>query len=153
MAFAGRAGKAIRRIGDRPVMIVSLLTVSTGSLFYAAASPDTRFLVFGAATVWIGWVGVNLAINDTLYKMVPEESRSSYFAVYFTAVTLSFGLASMLGRHLFDRFRETVWYLPSTAPFAGRAVSYAVLAFVITAVLRVSGVLFWIRKEPDRTAS
>lgn len=140
MIFAGRVGAAMRRFGHRPIAVVSILTVSAGSLFYAAASAETAWLIFGAATVWIGWIGVNLVIADLTIQLAPPEDRSSAIALFFTATTLTFGVASLLGGRLFDLYRDSLF----SVPLMNRTISCATALFLLVALLRCFAVAFWL---------
>lgn len=142
MILAGRVGGAIRRFGPRPIAVVSLLTVSTGTLFYAWAIECGGWLIAGAATVWIGWIGVNLVIADLTIQLAPEEDRSGAIAVLFTATTLSFGVSSLLGGRLFDLLRDSV----VTLPLIERTITFPAAIFLSVALLRAATVLFWIKR-------
>ena len=140
MMFSGAAGRAISRFGSGRVIAVSLLLAATGSLFYAAASPSRWYLIAAAATVWIGWIGVNLGISNLTIQLSPTEERSSYIALYFTVTTLAFGLSALFGGWLFDRFRGVLFSIP----FLSEPVDYFRLIFVAVTFLRLACIpLLW----------
>ena len=137
MTLSGIAGRLISRFGSVRVIAISLGIAASGSLFYAVASPDSPWWIVVAASVWIGWIGVNLGIGNLTIQLAPPEERSSYIAFYFTATTLAFGLSTLAGGEIFDRFRDTLF----TLPFCEKPVDYFRLIFIAVAILRALCIL------------
>ncbi len=94
-------GRYIDRLGNLGVMSICLFIVSFGSLFYAVAQKPTWWLLFGAAVVWIFWVGVNIGISKTILDFAPPSDRAAYFAFYFAATTLTLAVSTLLGGVIF----------------------------------------------------
>lgn len=133
-AIASFNGKTMDRFGFFPIMCVSILTVSTGSLFYFFADASRWYLVFGAAFVWIFWVGVNVGISTLVLNYSPQEYKASGISVFYTASTLSFALSTLLGGYLADRFQDWVF----AVPFCTEPLDYAKFSFLCSFILRVS---------------
>ncbi|MDO4586629.1 MAG: hypothetical protein Q4C95_04940 [Planctomycetia bacterium] len=79
MCLAHQTGKWFNRWGNRRLIAISLLIVSTGPLFYLFATPEYWFLIIFAATVWIGWIGVNLGISNLSIVLSPAHQRRHFF--------------------------------------------------------------------------
>ena len=122
-----RAGRLIDRLGTAPVMMTSLILAATGSLFYYFAEPETWWLLFGASTVWVFWVGVNIGISKTILDLAPPGRSAGYLAVYFTFATLTFGLFTLFGGHLTPKGFERISFLVS---FELRLLAIPILWFV-----------------------
>jgi MFS family permease len=60
LAIAPWVGRLVDRIGNRPVMIVSQLIVSSGPIFFLVATPERPWLIGGAFLVWSAYVGLNV---------------------------------------------------------------------------------------------
>ena len=144
MVLARPVGVWLSRWGDRRVMILSLLIVSTGSLFYLIATPTRWEPIVVAAVVWIGWIGVNIGISNRLIALSEPGNRGSAIALFFTLSTLAFGLSTLLGGFLFDHFRDSIWRLPGVT----RGIRWFDLIFLATFLGRAAGILFLL---PDRS--
>jgi len=101
-AVSPSIGRLVDRIGNRPVMIVSQLLVATGPLFFLIASPAQPWWVVGAWTVWIAYVGLNVALPNVMLKLSPTEDNSNYLATYFAVGGLSYALGTIGGGKLYD---------------------------------------------------
>ncbi|MDO5553626.1 MAG: hypothetical protein Q4G68_07670 [Planctomycetia bacterium] len=151
---AGPVGRALDRFGSLSVMATALLLVACGSLFYAVAGAGTWFLIIPSALLWISWVGVNLGVQNLTLAWAPLARRSSYLALYMTATTLVFGLATMMGGWLYDQYRECVW----SCPVLGIALDYYTLCFIGVSLLRFFAIilllrLFWTGGSSVRSTS
>lgn len=138
-AIGPTAGKISDRLGTLPVMSVCLVIVAGGSLFYYFARPETWFLIFGAAIVWVFWVGVNIGIWKTVLDFASPGENASYLAVYMTLSTLTLALSTLLGGHV----------IPSGIPRDAEQAS-----FLLSFVLRLCAVpilltVFWGFKVDD----
>lgn len=142
---ARRAAGAVAKFGAVRASFAALLCVAFGFVLYAVATPGTWALLFVAAASWVAWVVVNLAINVELTKRSDEGERSAFVAFYFTATTLTFGLATTLGGFLFDRFGKSAVEIPRI----GVELNYLQLTFVGAAILLVFAptALFFGRKN------
>jgi MFS family permease len=104
-------GKLLDRIGTFPVMVTSLMIVAAGSLFYYAACPSSWGLLFGAATVWIFWIGVNIGVWKTVLDTAPKGKNADYLAVYITFTTLTLAVFTLLGGYLIPQGFERQGFL------------------------------------------
>ncbi|MDD3587780.1 MAG: MFS transporter [Thermoguttaceae bacterium] len=130
-------GRLINRFGAVRGIAVSLLIVSLGPLCYMVATPAVWQPIIVAALLWIGWIGVNIGMENLSLAWAPEKERSSYIAFYFTAITGSFGLATLLGGWLFDRYKDMVVVVPGLQ----WSLDYYRLAFLSGWILRSLGIL------------
>ncbi len=128
---ARRAAGAVAKFGAVRASGAALVCVAFGFVLYAVATAESGALLFVAAGCWIAWIVVNLAINVELTKRSDEGERSAFVAFYFTATTLTFGLATTLGGFLFDRFGKIVVEIPRI----GVELNYLQITFVGAAIL------------------
>ena len=132
-----RLGGVADRLGNRPVMVLSLLLVAQGPLFYFLASPQQPWWIVGAWTVWIAWVGLNVCLPNLMLKLSPGESNTPYIAMYFAITGLCFALSTVIGGVLFDRCRHEPIIL-----LGGRLVlDYYHYSFLLGWITRSLGVL------------
>ncbi len=109
-------GGVADRLGNRPVIMLSLLMVATGPLFYFLATPDQPWWLAGAWVAWIAWVGLNVCLPNLMLKLSPGESNTPYIATYFAVTGLCHALSTVLGGVLFDHCRNwTFTYFGSVA--------------------------------------
>ncbi|MGL4595108.1 MAG: hypothetical protein ACRCUY_10300 [Thermoguttaceae bacterium] len=90
-------GRLTDFLGTLPIMMTSLILAASGSLFYYFAEKETWWLLFGAALVWIFWIGVNIGITRTIVDLSPKLDNAPYFAVYFTLSAICFALFTWIG--------------------------------------------------------
>jgi hypothetical protein len=100
-------GRLVDRIGNRPVMIVSLLVVAQGPLFYYMATPGHPWWVIGAWVCWIAWAGFNVGLPNLMLKLSPSRANTPYIATYYALTGLCHGLSTLGGGALFDKFSRT----------------------------------------------
>ena len=103
VALAPHAGRLTDRIGNRPVMIVSLLIAAGGLLFFWAATPDRRWLISGAYIAWIAYAGLNVGLDNIKLKLAPPENNAPYLAVYHAVGDLANGISIIAGGLFYDR--------------------------------------------------
>ncbi|MBR4834119.1 MAG: hypothetical protein IKU86_07295 [Thermoguttaceae bacterium] len=145
---ASRAARFVARRGVPTACFLALGVASLGFLLYAATPANAWALIFVASIFWIAWVVVNIALNNEITKRSEPCERSSFVAFYFTATTLSFGVSTMLGGRLFDRFRDVVWSIPGL----DLELDYCRLIFILGAALLASSPTFlFCRREPPNT--
>ena len=140
MAFTRIAARLLEQNHFFGILGTAYMLVSIGSLCYAVATPDSWFLIFGAATLWIFWVAVNIGINNLLINLSVPENRNATTALYFTISTLAFGIASFAGGWICDHCKDLTVVLPGT----NRSLDYYQLAFFGGTVLRLFGIVFLI---------
>ncbi|MDO5565327.1 MAG: MFS transporter [Planctomycetia bacterium] len=137
IACSTLAGRMINRFGAVRGIAVSLAIVSLGPLCYMVATPAVWQPIILAAFLWIGWIGVNIGMENLSLAWAPEKERSSCIAFYFTAITGTFGLATLLGGWLFDRYKEMIVIVP----VIHLSLDYYRLAFLLGWILRSLGIL------------
>ncbi len=138
MFSSGITAHFIDRYGNYPVIAVALLIVALGPLCYMLSTAVYWQWIILAATLWIGWIGVNIGINNLTLSLAPPSVRSSAIALYFTMTTLAFGLATMVGGSLFDLYSKQSFVIWGCR----NAVSYYTLAFLAGWFLRCGGLFF-----------
>jgi MFS family permease len=110
LAVAPWAGRMVDRFGNRPIMIVSQLIVSTGPLFFWIATPEQPWLIAGAFAVWIAYAGLNVGLDNIKLKLAPPDNNAPFVAIYYATADLANGLAIIGGglvlRHLDQLVRE-----------------------------------------------
>jgi predicted MFS family arabinose efflux permease len=105
-AIAPSMGRLVDRWGNRPVMTIAQMIVSTGPLFFLIATPERRWLVAGAYIVWIAYAGMNVGLDNLKLKLAPPDNNSPYLAVYYAANDLVNGVTMMAGGVAFDRLQS-----------------------------------------------
>jgi MFS family permease len=131
-----RLGAAADRVGNRPVMVLSLLLVAQGPLFYLLASPQRPWWIVGAWTMWIAWVGLNVCLPNLMLKLSPSESNTPYIATYFAVTGLCVALSTVIGGVLFDLCRHERVALPG-----GLVLDYYHYSFLLGWIMRSCGAL------------
>ena len=66
LAIASWIGRLVDQFGNRPIMIVSQLIVSTGTLFFLVATKNYSWLIAGAYIVWMAYAGLNIGTVLTM---------------------------------------------------------------------------------------
>lgn len=176
MILAGRIGGAIRKFGHRPIAVISLGVVSTGTLFYAWAIETSAWLIVGAATVWIGWIGVNLVIADLTIRLAPgedcshgvqpvpsqkasdqrernsltaRERKTDGTAHSSGAIAVMFTattLAFGASSLVGGHLFDLLRESVVAIPLIERTVTFPVAMFLLVALLRAATILFWIKR-------
>ena len=126
-------GRLIDRFGNVKIIAASMVLVSTGSLCYFAATPDTRYFLALAAVAWVFWLGVNIGTLNMAIGLAQPDEKTSYIAFYFAVTTGMLAVATLLGGALADHFRETQFVVP----VIGSVWNYAQLSFVLSWFLRL----------------
>jgi MFS family permease len=104
--LAPRAGRLADRLGNRPVMIVSLLIASAGLLFFLAASLQQPWWIAGAYIAWIAYAGLNVGLDNSKLKLAPADNNAPYLAAYHAVSDVANGAAIICGGLLYDRLAE-----------------------------------------------
>jgi len=112
LTLGPRTGRLVDRLGNRPVMALSLLLVAQGPLFYFFATPQQPWWIVGAWIAWIGWVGVNVGLPNLLLKLSPAEANTPYIATYYALTGLCLSASTIAGGVAFDLWRDRTFNLP-----------------------------------------
>ena len=132
-------GRLIDRFGNVKIIAACMVLVSTGSLCYFTATPETRYFLALAALAWVFWIGVNVGTLNMAVGLAPPEEKSSYIALYFAVTTAAMALATLVGGAMADYFRETKFIVP----VVGSVWNYPQWSFVLSWFLRLVSV-FWL---------
>lgn len=133
LAFAPFCGKWIDRAGTFPALIASLILTATGSFVYISMNNYTWPLSILAATLWVGWIGVNIGLSKLVFRSHTDGKTAAPIAIYFSLTTLSFAISSLLGGYLGDMFKDTI----VTIPGLGFEMEYSRFCFLLSGILRL----------------
>jgi hypothetical protein len=129
LAISPRIGAWCDRLGNRRVLAVSQLVAAGGLLFYAAATPAQPWWLAGAWVAWIAFAGLNVGLPNLMLRLAPRESSAPAIAMYFAATSLAFGVSTVLGGWVFDRWGKTPGFF-ATAFVMGWLVRSAGVAWL-----------------------
>ncbi len=96
------AGRMIDRYGARRVMLLSQLLTATGPLFYLLATPTSPWWAAGAWTVWVAYVGLNVALPALVARQADGQDAAGHYAVYYAVSGLAYGVSTIAGGTWFD---------------------------------------------------
>ena len=140
-------GRLLDRFGNAKIIAASMVLVSTGSLCYFAATPETRYFLAVAALAWVFWVGVNVGTLNMAAGLAPPNEKTAYLAFYFAMITAAMALATLAGGVVADYFRE----MKFAVPVIDSVWDYPQLGFVLSWFLRLISVVwllpFLLQKE------
>jgi MFS family permease len=140
LVIAPWAGQLVDRYGNRPVMIVSQLIVSTGLIFFLVATPERPWLIGGAFLVWSAYAGLNVGLDNIKLKLAPADNNSPFVAIFHATGDLANGIATIIGGCIYD-------YLVTEKTAAN---SFYMQLFALGLMGRVLAVPLLARlKEPD----
>ncbi len=147
LSISPTLGRAADRWGNRSVMMVCLLLVALGPLFYLMATPERRWWLASAWAVWVAYAGINVCLPNLMLKLSPSESNTAYFAGYYTIVGLCYAASTLVGGALVDLFRDQLLLLPG-----GVALDFYQYNFLVGWITRSLGVcvLLWVREGKAR---
>ena len=114
---APRQGRWCDLWGSRPVMVLSLLAVSTGPLFFIAATPAHWWWLVGAYVVWIAYAGLNVGFDAIKLKLAPRDNNVPYLAVYFALGDCVLGATTVAVGMGMDRLIDAGY--PSASVYVG----------------------------------
>ena len=102
LAIAPWAGQLVDRLGNRPIMIVSQLIVSSGMVSFLIATPERPWLIGGAFLVWSAYAGLNVGLDNIKLKLAPAENNAPFVAIYHATGDLANGIATVIGGCIYD---------------------------------------------------
>lgn len=138
-------GRLADRLGNRPVMIGSLLLVAQGPLCYGLSTPDRRWWFVGAWALWIAYAGINVCLPNLMLKLSPGESNTPYIATFYAVTGLCYAVNTIFGGALYDRYRGQTFTL-----LGGLTLDYYQLIFLLGWIARSLGVLVLLLVIEDR---
>jgi MFS family permease len=140
-------GRMADRLGNRPVMMASLVLTAGGMLFYFFSTPERPWWFAGAWVMWIAYAGLNIGLPSLTLRLAPRESNAAYVAAFDAASGLCLAAGSLLGGMLYDHLGRYLFV------FLGGAVvlDFFHLSFLYGWITRTMGVLvLWLVIEPRR---
>lgn len=152
LAVSPWLGRLADRVGNRPVMGLSLLLAATGLLFYLAATPERWWWIVGAWVVWIAYAGLNVCLPNLLLKVSPRATDTPYIATYYAVTGLCYAASTIVGGELLDRTRDYTLLLFGD----GLALDFYQWSFLFGWITRSLGVLvllFVVESPGVRTAN
>ena len=136
-------GRFADRLGNRPVMLLSLPIVASGPLFYFFSTPEEWHWMTGAWIVWIAYAGLNVCLPNPMLKLAPSTDRASYIASFYAISGLCIAASTVLGGALFD------WFQDARFDVLGRQFDFYQYSFLFDWITRTMGVLLlWLILEP-----
>ncbi len=94
-------GKVGARWGDRRVLVVATLGVTTYA-FVTAAVPSLEWMLLTSVLGGLSWAGCNLALFNVLLSACPEDRRPTYIALYTALMNITAFAGPLLGTALAD---------------------------------------------------
>ena len=136
-----RLGRLADRIGTRPVMVVSVLLVAAGPLFYLAADREHWGWIVGAWALWIAWSGINVCLPNLMLNLAPRQGNVPHVAAYYALTGLCVAASMIAGGAWFDRCHGKLFYLlPGWPP-----LNYFQIAFLLGPLAKGLAVLWLLR--------
>lgn len=136
VTFAPLCGKWIDRAGTFPAIVTSLILTAAGSFVYIWLGEHTWPLSVTAATLWIGWLGVNIGLPKLVFRSHTDGKTAAPIAVYFSLTTLSFAISSLFGGYLGDACKNAIIAVPGL----GFEMEYSRYCFMLGGILRLSAI-------------
>jgi MFS family permease len=144
-------GRLSDRVGNRPVIALSLALGCTHPYYYVFATKARWWLMFGdAASSGIAWAGFNLALFNLVLALAPRASRELYVATQAVVIGTAQATASVLAGWLAAR-------LPAALALVGQSLCPRQQIFLVTAIARLACLGFFLgavhepRSKPIRT--
>ncbi len=138
-------GRLLDRYGNKPVLIVCELILSTTPLMWAVLSIRNYYYVL--PLIWfvagICWAGLSLAQFNIILKLAPKKQRLAYLSFNTFVVTIATCFAPVLGGYTLDLIgkKEYIVFIFTLGAFQ--------ILFVAGAIMRFLPVVFLFKlKEP-----
>jgi hypothetical protein len=127
------------------LLIVSQSIVALGPLFYAFATPSSRWLVLGAWIVWSAFAGLNIGLPNFMFKLAPSGGAAAYVGTYFGVTNVFYAVTTVAAGIAFDALGQ-----PGAASYlAAIGLDRFTGFFLLSAVLRAMSVGWLVGlKEP-----
>jgi MFS family permease len=145
IGYSRWAGGFSDRRGNRLLLIVSQSIVALGPLFYAFATPSSRWLVLGAWIVWSAFAGLNIGLPNYMFKLAAPNAAAAYVGTYFGLTNVFYAATTVAAGLAFDALGRPV---PASCLSSVGLDRFTAL-FLLSATLRAMSVAWLIRlKEP-----
>ncbi len=140
------------RFGNKPLLALGVCGTFTLPLFWVVVNPTKPGLMFALLTLLnllggLSWAGVTLTQFNLLISMSPSQKTPIYVATMSAITGLTGGLAPLVGSLIMSGL--TGW----TGHFLGIDWLNFHVVFFISAMLRLTGLLFLRKVEDGRAAS
>lgn len=141
-------GRVIDRLGNKPVLIFTMLGIFFLPLFWLFAGPGFYLPIWiDAFLTGIFWPGFGLATFNLLLISAPEEDRQSCLAIQNVAAGLSVFLASLAGGAL------AKWLGGFKVVIMGQTLINFHLLFALSSLLRLAILPMALRLPEERAGS
>lgn len=139
-------GRALERVGARPVLVVTSFLIALVPLLWLAPTRQEFVLplAFDALVGGILWAGHGVASFQLPFAVSSEESRPFYFAAFSSVSGVAFAIAAVAGGALLP-------HLPRHFSLAGVRCNAMDALFLLSAALRLGGWLVSLRVEVPRS--
>ncbi len=138
-------GRAIDRLGNKPVLVFNMMGIFFLPLFWLFATPDFYLPIWiDAFLTGIFWPGFGLATFNLLLLSAPEKDRQSYLAVQSVCTGLSVFAASLAGGAMAKQLGEV------HLAFLGQSLVNFHLLFALSSLLRLAMLLLALRLPEER---
>jgi len=146
IGYSRWAGGFSDRRGNRLLLIVSQSFVALGPLFYAFATPSSRWLVLGAWIVWSAFAGLNIGLPNYMFKLAPPGAAAAYVGTYFGLTNVFYAATTVAAGLAFDALGQ-----PAAASYLSTiGLDRFAALFLLSAVLRALSVAWLVGlKEPS----
>lgn len=136
-------GRAIDRVGARPVLIALSFLIVLIPLLWLLAEPHRLWpIVVDALATGVLWGGHNLASFHLPLRLAPRDGRAFFLAAFSTTSGLSFALAASLGGALASR-------IPDGLVVGGHHFVDLQVLFALSAIVRLGSAFLTLRlREP-----
>lgn len=147
--FSQILGLIIDKVGNKPIMLISLFPISFHPFIYLFVSPDNYiyFLVPLFLTLGIFWAGISIASTNLLLGLSPARERSMFVAVFYSLVGIFASLAPLISGKLVH------WAEGISFPFWGHELINLHLIFALSALLRLFSLHFFFRIKEEGALS
>jgi MFS family permease len=132
-------GRAIDRLGARPVLVTCGIGIGAIPLIWLVASPDRLWpLAFDAVSAGVLWGGHNLATFALPLSVTPRRGRPHYLAAFAVTSGVAFSVATALGGALASA-------VPARFTVSGHSFFSLQLLFAVSVPLRLGAAFFALR--------
>jgi MFS family permease len=144
IAAAPLWGRAVDRLGARPVLVLCSFGVSVVPVIWMLPSPEQLWpIALEALISGVLWGGHGIASVDLSVALAPRRGRPFYLAAFATAGGLGFAVVSVLAGLLAS-------LLPARFPLFGFSWTAIHVLFMISALARAGAALLAVRiQEPN----
>lgn len=150
LAISPRIGSLADRLGNRPVMIVSLAILALALPFHLLATPEQWWWIIGAWVTWIAYAGLNVCLPNLILKTAPTAAGNApRIAAYYAITGLCMAASAVLGGTLLDRYGDRVLtVLDGRLTLTAYQVSFALGS--AARALSVVALVLLVREPPAR---